>query len=212
MTVAVVSSVYGAYDPVVPPPAQSIDVEWVLVTDGEPVDGWRTIIEPRPHLHPRMAAKVPKCRPDLYTDADVTVWLDAAARIKAHDTIEQLTATPAAFCLFSHPERSTVEAEAKYSADALKYHGLPMAAQVAAYRAAGMPSAGLWAAGCIVRHGVFPRFGERWLAEMARWGWQDQLSLPFVLWQTGLMVSPLPGNLWSNDLIEWSYDGRRNSA
>lgn len=214
MSVAVITSVYGSYDPVVPPQPQSVDVDWICVTDTPDAipAPWRVVVEHRPHLHPRMAAKLPRCRPDIYTDADVTVWLDASARIKTPDTIARLVETPGTVRMFSHPERSAIEDEANYCVDMEKYRGLPMNEQCAAYRKAGLPGTGLWATGCIVRNGALPGFGDRWLTEMWRWGWQDQLSVPYALWECGLKATPLPGNLWSNDLVEWSYGNRRSNA
>jgi hypothetical protein len=212
VSVAVLTSVYGGYDPVVRPPQQTIDVEWVCVSEHEAPAPWRTVVEWRPHLHPRMAAKFPRCRPDLYTDADVTVWLDASARIKSPDTIERLIAATDRLGMFRHPERQNIRDEANYSAGMEKYRDLPMTQQVDAYQAAGMPGNGLWATGCIVRTEPMRDLGDRWLAEMWRWGWQDQLSIPYVLWQAGITPSTLPGDLWSNDLVEWSYSERRSQA
>jgi hypothetical protein len=216
MSVAVLTSCYGGYDPIVPPPAQNIEVDWICVTDQTDTPGWRTITEPRPHLHPRMAAKLARCRPDLYTDASVTVWLDAAARIKTPDTIAALVETlgDGQIATFVHPTRQSLEPEVAESAAMRKYQGLPMTEQVAHYRHAGLPGTGLWATGCIVRNAgpAVSALGDRWLGEMWRWGWQDQLSLPFALWRAGITPVHLPWNLWSNPHIEWDYGNRRDDA
>lgn len=217
MSVAVITSCYGDYDPIVSPPEQSIPVDWICVTDTTtPPAPWRAIVEPRPHLHPRMAAKLARCRPDIYTDASVTVWLDAAARVKTPDTVERLVEAlgDGQIAQFPHPTRDNIEGEADESSGMRKYDGLPMREQIAAYRHAGLPRTGLWATGCIVRNAspAVRALGDRWLGEMWRWGWQDQISEPFALWRTGITPVSLPWDLWRNPHIEWSYSGRRSDA
>jgi hypothetical protein len=216
--VTVLTSVYGAYDRVPAPPEQTIPVDWVCVTD-EPSSipaPWVTVHEARPHLHPRMAAKLARCRPDLYTTSPVTVWLDAAARVKTRDSIETLVDLLDGYdqAQWFHPERQTIEAEAEVSAAMRKYHGQPMRQQCAHYRTLGLVDGGLWATGCIVRRRTpqTARAGDLWLQEMFRWGWQDQLSLPFALWMTDLIPRRLPHTLWSNPLIEFSYQSRSSDA
>jgi hypothetical protein len=218
VTVAVITSVYGAYDPVVRPPDQTVDVEWICVTDkpDQIPEPWRVVYEPRPHLHPRMAAKYARCRPDLYTPARQTVWVDAAARLYRPDSIERLVEAVGddPIGMFVHPVRNNLEAEVTESETMQKYAGQPMRQQVAAYRLAGLPGTGLWATGCIVRNAsaLVRDLGDRWLSEMWRWGWQDQLSLPFVLWEAGVNPLHLPGDLWDNPIIGWSYSQRRSHA
>lgn len=217
MKVAVVTSRYGDLDPVVSPPLQSLDVEWICVTDN-PVDipaPWLAVVEPRPHMTPRMAAKVARCRPDYYTDADVIIWLDASARLRTYMSVEKLLTKlgDSPIAMFRHPARDAIEPEAHISLSMTKYHGQNIREQVAHYRAEGLPeSFGLWAAGCIVRRpALVGDFGDRWMMEMARWSWQDQISLPFVLWQTGLRPVDLPGNLWWNPIVRFDYSQRRSN-
>lgn len=213
--VAVLTSLYGDYDPVLPPRPQHRDgIEYLCITDGqsEVPAPWHPIIEPRPHLHPRMAAKVARCRPDYYTAAETTIWLDASARLGRGDSVDLLVDAlgDGQIAQFTHPERDNVTAEAEVSAGMRKYHGQPMAAQCAHYRAEGMHG-GLWATGCIVRRNTdqLRAFGNTWLTEMMRWSWQDQLSEPYALWLHQLAPVALPGNLWSNTLVSFDYTARR---
>lgn len=213
-SVAVVTSVYGDYDPIVPHNGQNIAVEWICVTDANThvPQPWTKIVEPRPHLHPRMAAKVARCRPDFYTDADYTIWLDAAGRLAHPDAAQRLVCAldGSDIAQFTHPERSDIVAEAEVSEGMRKYHGQSMRAQVDHYRYRGLGS-GLWATGCIVRRTTptVQAFGDSWLVEMMRWSWQDQLSEPYALQLHDLVPVPLPGNLWSNPLVSFDYRDRR---
>lgn len=211
MSIALVTSIYGDYDQLVDPPEQVGDVEYVAVVDRvhDGVERWRQVVEVRDHIHPRLAAKVAKCRPDHYTDADVTVWVDGSVRVKTagfarwaasyvhDDEIAQ----------FPHPDRHDVAAEANLSLQMPKYHGLPLRDQVAWYRAMGLPRpSGLWATGVIVRGQFdgFAEFGDGWLAEQMRWSWQDQISEPWILDLFGLSPAPLDGNLWRNEHVRFA--------
>lgn len=204
MTIAVVSSVYGGYDLPAAPVAQDVEAEFILVTDQPPADPgpWKVIEEPRPQLHPRLAAKVAKCRPDRYSDAEMTVWVDGHVQITSPSFVRWAT-TPlqrqrAVLAQLPHPQRRRIADEAHLSARLPKYQGLPALAQVASYLEAGFPDGwGLWATGIIARRTTrdVQAFGDAWLAEQVRWTYQDQLSEAPLLWRAGLRPADLPGTL-----------------
>lgn len=205
MSVAIVSSVYGGYDrPAVPVP-QDIDCEYVLVTDRHYDCGpWKVIVEPRPQLHPRLAAKIAKCRPDLYTQAEVIVWVDASVQLHAADfatwVIDQMGASPLA--QVRHPSRSSIVDEANVSAQMDKYRDLPVQTQAAHYLGSGYPDGwGLWATGLIARRRdgwPLEQFGDAWLREQMRWTYQDQISEAPVLYSLGIAPAELGGPLYGN--------------
>ena len=79
---ALVSAIYGGYDQPHPLPDGHGFADAVLVTDQRvEVDGWRVVVEDRPGLHPRMAAKAAKCMPWRYTDEPASLWLDGAFEV-----------------------------------------------------------------------------------------------------------------------------------
>lgn len=205
MRVAVVSAIYGAYDLPAQHAPQTVDAEFVLVADRElAAPGWRVVAEPRPHMHPRLAAKVPKCRPDWYADADAYLWLDGSATLTRSDSLEQLLTVGGPLAQFVHPERQSIVEEAAVSAMMTKYQGQPVEGQAAWYVKRGhRHDWGLWATGCILyrRAYDFATVGRAWLTEQLRWTYQDQISQPYVLAGYGFRPSPLPGNLWRNDFV-----------
>lgn len=203
MTVTVVSACYGQYDAPIAPPKQDCDVRWRMVTDGLTYvpDPWEPVLEPRSHLHPRMAAKIPKCRPFEYADTDIAIWVDASATINRSDFVSMCVAAlgDGDIAQWVHPERSCVEAEAFISAGMEKYASQAVLAQVAYYTKNGHPrSFGLWATGCMVwRRGPWnDRVGVDWLNEQIFWTYQDQLSWPVIVRCNDVDVRPLPGGLW----------------
>jgi hypothetical protein len=205
--IAVISSIYGSYDRPAAPVAQDVDCEWVMVTDAAMTRWpWKPIHEPRPGLHPRLAAKVAKCRPDLYTNADITIWVDGHLRIIDPSFVRWAAAAVADHSLaqLPHPQRISLLDEAALSATLPKYAGLPVASQAAHYLEGGYPDSwGLWAAGLIVRR-ITPdlqRFGDAWLAEQVRWTVQDQLSEAPLLWRMGIRPADLDGPLVGHPLF-----------
>lgn len=195
MHISVISACYGDYEVIKPPPRQTGARvgEWVMVTDDPDLDapGWHVIVEPRRHLHPNMAAKVPKFRPDLYVTpgCDVSVWVDASATVTptfAGMVVDALEDPTAAWAMFPHPHRDNLLDEVAVSRTLSKYDELRLEDQVRHYHGFGMPDRMLWATGCIARRHHHHRMdtvavGDAWLRECVRWGFQDQLSLPYVI-------------------------------
>jgi hypothetical protein len=196
MKIAVVTSVYGDYDAMTKPVFQrvrpGVEVEFVCVTDvwhSFPHKTWRYVTEPRGWLSPMMAAKVAKARPDFYTDADIMIWADGCIDITHNDFVEWMidclgTAQLATTECTCAPEE--ILDEARSSKAIPKYAMLPTVEQAEHYISLGYPPDwGSWFGGLIVwRRGLVQReIGNSWLAEMQRWGFQDQISLPYVLWR-----------------------------
>jgi hypothetical protein len=218
MSIALITSIYGNHDWLVDPPEQDGVTEYIAVVD-QPQSGscgmWTQIVEPRPHLHPRMAAKVAKCRPDLYASADYSLWIDGSARLKHKGVAEWAVGhlTPGALSAqFPHPERIDIEPEAYVSQGMSKYDGQAMLEQVAHYRKEGLPlNYGLWATGFIARSNrttSLSMWGRAWLEQQTRWTYQDQLSLPYVMWRHSATPAEfLEGNLWSNPHVH--FEGHR---
>lgn len=208
MSVAVITSCYGGYDKPRPPTTQDVECEWVLVTD-VPVDvpGWRVVVEPRPHAHPRLAAKVAKFRPDLYSDADTLVWIDSHVVVHSDQFVGSLVLWLGDhdLAMFRHPLRQSILAEAMASAGLPKYDGQTVLEQAAHYVDEGHdPNYGLWCTGISVRRNLFQlrRFGENWLLENTRWTYQDQISLPPLIarhWTT-IRMGDLPAEHWGGPL------------
>jgi hypothetical protein len=205
--VAILTAVYDGYDELKPTLAQrGVSVDWVLVTDDETlkdestVRGWRVVYEPRPGVHPNRAAKHPKYEPWKYAEPPVSLWVDASFRIVSERFAVEATAEltdDEPIAQFAHPWRNCLYAEAKESAGLAKYAGEPVPEQADHYSELGHPEGwGLWATGVIARRhtDAVRELGARWLAETYEWSFQDQISQPYALRETGLRPQALPGN------------------
>jgi hypothetical protein len=213
---AVVSALYGDYDTLKPAlPQDGVDVDWVLVTDDQTLRGgalgWRTVYAPRPGAHPNRAAKHPKLFPWWYTDAESSVWVDASFRVVSPDFVTQALSCADPIAQFVHPWRDCVYTEALASKDLVKYAGEDFASQVKGYGEGGHPEHwGLWATGVIARqHGDVRvlNASDRWASLIHHGTFQDQVSQPVALRQSGLRPSPFPGTHFANDWVRYEGSG-----
>lgn len=212
MTVTLLTAVYDNYDSLREICVQDIPHEAICVTDNPNLasETWNVIYEPRPDRHPNLAAKSPKMCPWRYTDADLTIWLDASFEIISYDFLAAVSKF-APLGQFSHPDRACIYAEGNYSTGLRKYSDLPLEAQMADYRNRGHPEHwGLWATGVIVRQHTpeIEAFGEAWLAECEKWSFQDQVSEAVILREHGLRPTAMPGSYNQNPWVQYAGSGR----
>lgn len=213
MSTAVITSIYGGYDQIREQPEQNVDAEWICVADKDFNSmTWDIVVEPRPTVSDRLAAKIAKCCPWYYTSADVVVWIDGPYVFKDEDGLRKLLSwsNEHAISQFVHYSRNCIYEEAEFSKDLPKYSFQPIMQQVEQYRKLDFPAdIGLYGGGVIVRDFRRGRlqlrdFGREWLMEQIRWTDQDQISEMFVLWAKDMAVNTLPGNLLDNDALIWT--------
>lgn len=215
MRVALITGCYGAYDPVRPLPEWHGFDDAVCVTDDASTvgDGWRVHVEPREE-HPRLAAKRPKMLPWLFTDCDAAVWLDASFEISHRDFSKWARQHVArdSFVIWRHPEgRIDFADEAAVCWDWPKYSEYDMKGQVKEYLSKGMPRGwGLFACGTIGWRfePEVKRLGSRWYDENVKWSVQDQVSLPYLLWDSGMRFGMWEANEYQNPFLRLRWDER----
>jgi hypothetical protein len=206
MRLAAVCAIYGGYD-LIPPVPEGVD-DAVLITDVPVRSGWRNVVEPS-GAHPRLAAKRPRCRPDLYTDCDASLWMDGSVHVLDGRFValvrEKLKEHE--FVLWDHPEdRDCFLQEARHCYDWPKYRDEPLLEQAQHYLSEGMPEHfGLWATTSIARvHSEKIRaLGSAWLDEIKRWTVKDQVSLPYLLWREGITPGTFGIHQLDNDMVAW---------
>jgi Protein of unknown function (DUF616) len=200
----IISGIFGAYDkPKIPIP-QSIPVRYVMVTDNPELraPGWDVQVAKPLTLHPRSSAKFPKFFPWLHSDDGPWIWIDGSMSIESRTFAAEAIDATTTFGMWRHPDRDCVFDEASFSAILPKYTNEPLRAQARHYRNLGHPTGwGLWATGLIVYKQALTRLAAAWWNEIIAWGYQDQVSLPFVLRRLPLWPEPLPHDLRANPWI-----------
>lgn len=199
MTVAVVTCSLGGYDRGVDWPAQTVPADLVTIGDNT----WQGSAT---HAGARLRAKVPKCRPDLFADADLHIWIDGSFQILSPNFVRWCVDSlgDGSIGLIRHPHRTTIRDEAEISASMVKYIGHPVREQARHYYQQGYnDEAGLWCSGLIVWRSTprTRRFGDAWLREQLRWTWQDQISLPYLLADCGLTPTELDGPIYPHPMF-----------
>lgn len=214
--IAIITGIYDDYDTLKPTIDQSVEVEWICVTDtmiNKENKGWKIVYEPRWHLHPNRAAKTPKCLPWLYTDCDASIWIDASYQVKSWVFAEDAMAHANPIAQFTHPWRNCAYAEAEESLKLPKYadERTNIERFVRTLRDRGHPDNwGLWATGVIARkHTVNVNdAGSDWLADLHNYSYQDQLSHPDNMRRYGIRPVSFPGTHLSNDWLSYEGSGR----
>jgi hypothetical protein len=214
--IAVLTAVYDGYDVVRPALHQhGVRVEWVCVTDDPELrpEGWSVVGLPRPGMHPNRAAKQAKLHPWQFTEAPVSVWVDASFRVTSGGFAEQMLDALqfGDVAQFVHPWRDCVYEEAAASMMLTKYDGEPVREQAQHYLREGHPEHwGLWAAGVIARRHTrdVVLFGDRWAREIGMWSFQDQISEPVALRESGLRPVSLWGTHMANPWLQYEGSGR----
>ena len=206
--IAIYTAIFGGYDRLNEQPALP-GVDFFCFTDEREArsERWRVEVREPPHEHPRLAAKWFKMNPHrLFADYRHTIWIDGNVKISTESFADEVLAcvSESGLALFRHPDRDNVFDEARFSSEMPKYEGLPVLEQVDHYRAQGFDASGLYACGILVRDNASEKIrqlNDDWMHENTRWTYQDQLSLPFLLWKHGIEPGVIPYDLWDNPLF-----------
>ena len=167
------------------------------------------IIPPREDEHSRLTAKrVKMLQTALPTEAPYVLWLDGNIRIRdsRFPVLAAEVTGDAPMGVFRHPRRDDVLDEAKFSHIEApeKYRSLPLIEQVSHYRTLGLPyPSGLYCGGVVCWNMLHPttrRLADAWWQECVLWTYQDQLSLPFVLWAHALKPAVFPIDILEPEL------------
>ncbi|MBC8248989.1 MAG: DUF616 domain-containing protein [Anaerolineales bacterium] len=135
----------------------------------------------------------------LYLDSNVELLVDPRELVSFLEPGSDIA-------VFRHPDRDCAYQEGRVCLQAGLADPRVMRRQLTEYRAEGFPPKfGLWACTVVLRNHT-PRmeeFNRRWWSEVERHSHRDQVSFPYVVWETGMQVSEFPGSLRRNELISW---------
>lgn len=228
MRVCVYTSVFGGYTtlkqpyiPMVYDPRDPVDITLVCFTDNKDLspNGWEIRERQQIFFHPRMDSKWFRMNPHIeLSDFDVTIWVDANfqlgdVRFFVAECLAALRSEPGpgyGSALFLDPECQDISQEAEFSLQVWqeKYRGQPLREQAAYYKDQGLPSPHrMYAGGIHIRDNRVAwthRMNLLWFSECIKWSYQDQLSLPYVLWKIGQSCTVIPGNVYLGNNWQWA--------
>jgi hypothetical protein len=202
------SAVYGGYDYLKEQPTQR-GVRYVMFTDRpQKSKTWDIVIDKKfTDLHPRISAKWYKTHSHELFPNEVSIWIDGSATVintLFAKKCEQFLGNNDMMC-FVHPEgRRCIYQEAEYCKDMEKYKRVDIMGQVKAYQKKGYPEMnGLWACGLVVRRPTpkVAEFNRLWWKHNLQYTYQDQLSFPVLLQETGVNFKTLWLNQHDNNLV-----------
>lgn len=203
MKVKIYSSIYGDYDT---PINQIIKERPTLFADRKYKCNWNVVSKKIRAKNDRMRAKYFKCNPHKLFDCDVSIWIDGCGTIHTKDFVkiclEKLG--DADMLAFRHPDRDCIYDEARFCHMFEKYINVDIMGQVEEYRRRGYPEHnGLWACGLLVRrhNKRTKKFNELWWKHIRKYTYQDQLSFPVCVKESGVKLQTLDLELNDNKLI-----------
>ncbi len=176
-------------------------VDYFFFTDGTsaPVEPqWKIIQLPElKQLNHRRLSKLPKIHPHFFPflrKYKYVIWIDGDMQITSYMFPEEiLSYMNNGLVISPHFDgRNDAYGEARPN----KYPGEPVKIQVDYYLEDGFPHEyGLYECGVMARDMTIPgmeKFEKEWLLQNMLFAPQDQLSMPYSLWKTGILYDRLP--------------------
>jgi hypothetical protein len=195
MRYVVYTSVFGNFDWVFTPLELENDICYVLFTDnpGLSVRGWKTVVVEAGRFRDARAANryYKMFAHREFPEFDCSLYIDGNIRLlgKTSRIIEEFNSSGSCLGLFRHPLRSSVHEEANSCVMTGKItDAATLDKELSFYREVGfLDDVGLVEGGINFknhRHPCLAEAMELWWSLFERFGTRDQISLPYVLWQT----------------------------
>lgn len=179
------------------------------INDAPP--GWRRIEVGFIYKDPRRAAKLFKILPHLFfPDYEISVWIDANRILKA-DILGLIyeSMKDHQLAVFSHNKRNNIPEEAAECIKRGKDEKDVIETQISGYaKHEDIESWGLYAGSFIIRrhnNDALINLMNHWWREIEYNSVRDQLSLPYVIYQSGFCPYIISGDVTSNEYFETTF-------
>lgn len=210
--VAVYTAEFGGHDAMLEPQAINPFVRYVYFTDQHKLSSsvWEIRCVPAPFADPRRSSRYyfdQSCR--AISTASYTIMHGANSSLTA-DPLElireHIIEPDVDVATFAHPHRDCIYDEAVAVLEMGKDVPETVMPQMDRYRADGFPSHyGLHACTLMLRRNTpaMREFERLWWGEVYRGSHRDQLSFDYIRWKLDFKVGTIPGDVFSNDIIEY---------
>lgn len=201
--IAIYTCITGNYDKPLEPLFVPENVDYYIVTDMDISEDsvWKKIdinlIGGLKGLDNTRKARYIKTHPHiLFHEYEYSIWVDSNFRIIGDlSKFIKCIGKTIPFASNWHPERNSIYSELEACILRGKDDARLLRDQIESYRSDGMPEDfGLIETNMIVRKHGDPRcisLMEDWWKEIMRWSKRDQLSLPYVIWKDGYLMTDL---------------------
>lgn len=208
----VYTAVVGDRDPLRPPAFIADNVDYVCFTDDleRPAAGWALRAVEWVGRDPIRSARRCKLLSHRYfNEYDFSLWVDANI-VPACDPwkLVELFGMDADLVLHQHPHRRCVYEEAAMCIAMYKERIGALEKQSERYEREGLPHhSGLFETGVLLRRrsDAVAAFNERWWEEIVRHSSRDQISLPYVLMKSPIVVATFPFALRDNSYLLYHH-------
>ncbi|SFN31765.1 glycosyltransferase domain-containing protein [Dokdonella immobilis] len=205
MQLLVYTCVFGGYDRIYPPVEMDPSIDYVAITDDPALNvrGWRPhLVDNSQFSSARIANRFYKMLGHrILTGYDAGIYVDGNVRILGPSSrlLSKFLQTGTAVGLYRHSKRDCVRSEV---ATCIKMGKVDDARRIEeelnTYLSEGFPDRqGLVEATVLLKNHAHPELDsamELWWNLYSRYGTRDQISLPYVLWKTGLPHHWNPGS------------------
>lgn len=148
---------------------------------------------------------------ELLQKYDYIIWVDGSFQVLDVDLLSfcQRVVADKPMAFFQHSQRNNILEEVKFCVDFCKrYEDLPMQQQLKNYtdQHFDITTTHLLELGCFVcqnRNTSVTRVFDQWWQEIQFYGYQDQISMPFVLWQSTLPFTIISKDVYHNEIARY---------
>jgi hypothetical protein len=206
--IVVYTAIAGGYDTVKPQPRRfAAEGRFVAFVDDPAAVSrcppWSVYPFTETHPDPCRTAKRYKVLPhQLFPDADYSLWIDGNVTLRLSGSLCALIEEfldDVDLCVFRHPQRSCLFAEAEVCKQQRLDDPSLIDAQVTRYRSEGVPeNLGLVEASVLLRRhsSAIATFNEAWWNEIKNGSRRDQISFNYVAYRQGLRYGEFPGTIF----------------
>jgi len=163
----------------------------------------------------RRNCKPPKLAPQLYVDADISLWIDANVKLKVPVTklIKDWLDKDTDIVVFSHSTRDCLYKEAGIEMALGKAEPSIVKQELEQYKKEGYPTHyGLVETNMILRrhNKKTKNFNNAWLAQFTRYAQRDQKTFCYIAWKSDATIKYLDENIRQHPCFEYldHLDGR----
>ena len=158
-----------------------------------------------------MEAKRYKILPHLFfPDTEISIWTDANIYLKVEpDYLISKFLKDCDIAIFKHSYRKGVYDEFAELRKDPRFNDPWLQSQLARqedrYKKEGLPNVQLYEGNFLIRRNneAVNQAMEAWWAQITRWQWRDQVSLPYILWKRKLKIFEIKGNIRKHKFFKY---------